>query len=182
MGKNKAIILDRDGTLNEDQGYVHKIRDFKFLPGVVEGLKLLRRDFLFFIISNQSGIGKGFYTIEEFWIFNNHLTSNLEKNNIKIEKTYFCPHKIEDKCICRKPNLKYINDIVSEYNIELKNSWVIGDHPSDVQLGINAESKTVYLLTGHGKEHQKDLKKKKIYPTFIAGDFLTAVKYILSNK
>ncbi len=182
MEKNKAIILDRDGTLNEDQGYAHKVREFKFLSGVIEGLKLLKSDFLFFIISNQSGIGKGFYTIEDFWKFNDYLTTNLKNNNIKIIKTYFCPHKIEDKCICRKPNIKYINDIVSEYNIDLKNSWVIGDHPSDVQLGINAGSKTVYMLTGHGKEHQGDLKKKRIFPTFIAEDFLTAAKYIISNK
>lgn len=181
MVLNKAIILDRDGTLNEDQGYVHKIKDFNFLPGVIEGLKLLRKEFLFFIISNQAGIGKGFYSVEEFWKFNNYLTSQLEFNDIKIKKTFFCPHKIEDNCNCRKPYIKYINEIVSEYRIETVKSWVIGDHPSDTQLGINGGCRTIYLLTGHGKEHVKDLEEKGITPTLIAKDFLTAAKYIISN-
>ncbi|MBN1215396.1 MAG: HAD family hydrolase [Candidatus Lokiarchaeota archaeon] len=179
--QKKAIILDRDGTLNEDQGYIHKIEDFKLLPGVIEGLNLVKDKFLFFIISNQSGIGRGFYTVDDFWKFNNHLISKLKQNNIKIEKTYFCPHKIEINCDCRKPKLKFIKDIVSEYKINLKESWVIGDHPSDAQLGINSGSKSIYLLTGHGKSHLKDLNKKEIEPTFIAKDFLTAMKYILSN-
>ena len=92
MVQKKAIILDRDGTLNEDQGYIHKIEDFKLLPGVIEGLNLVKDKFLFFIISNQSGIGRGFYTVDDFWKFNNHLTSKLKQNGIKIEKTYFNPH------------------------------------------------------------------------------------------
>ncbi|MBY9007776.1 MAG: HAD family hydrolase [Candidatus Lokiarchaeota archaeon] len=179
--KKKAIILDRDGTLNEDQGYVHRIKDFQLLPGIIEGLNLLKNKFIFFIISNQSGIGKGYYTFEEFWKFNNHLTSQLEQKDIKIMKTYFCPHRIEDNCDCRKPKLKYIKEIISEYNIDIKNSWVLGDHPSDVQLGINSGSRSIYLLTGHGNSHLKNLEDKRINPTYIAKDFLTAIRFIVLN-
>ncbi len=182
MSKYKAIILDRDGTLNKDRGYVHKIDDFELLPGIIEGLTLLKNDYLFFIITNQSGIGKDYYSIEDFWKFNNHLTSVLKKKGITIEKTYFCPHKKEDNCDCRKPKTKFIKEILSLYIIDLNNSWVIGDHPSDILLGVNGGLKTIYLLTGHGNKHAKELKEKKIKPTFVANNFLDAARYIKSHS
>jgi D,D-heptose 1,7-bisphosphate phosphatase len=179
MKKNKAIFLDRDGTLNKDPGYVHKIEDFEILPGVIEGLKLLQKHFLFFIISNQSGIGHGYYTIDDFHKFTNVLLNKLAEKNIKIEKIYFCPHLPEENCECRKPKTKFVNLCVDEYNIDLKSSWVIGDHLSDVLLGVNAACKTVLLLTGHGSEEFDKLKLRNIDPTIIAPDFLTAAKKII---
>jgi D-glycero-D-manno-heptose 1,7-bisphosphate phosphatase len=177
----KAVFLDRDGTLNKDQGYVHKTEDFELLPGVIEGLKILQDDFIFIIISNQSGIGRGYYTEEDFFAFNNLLVETLAKEGIKIQSTYFCPHLKEEKCDCRKPNTKYIDLSVIKYNINKAESWMIGDHPSDIILGNNAGIKTVFLLTGHGSEHTEDLKKKNINPTFIAEDFLSAAKFINGN-
>ena len=174
----KAIFLDRDGTLNKDQGYVHKIEDFELLPGVIEGLKLLRDNFIFIIITNQSGIGRGYYSEEDFLAFNNLLVETLAKEGISIETTYFCPHLKEENCDCRKPNTKYIDVSVDKYDINKAESWMIGDHPSDIQLGINAGTKTVFLLTGHGSNHTDDLKERNITPTFIAEDFLTAAKFI----
>ena len=178
MNDNKAIFLDRDGTLNKDSGYVHKIEDFELLPGVIEGLKLLQHEFIFIIITNQSGIGRGYYTEDDFQAFNNHLLKDLAKEGIQIKKTYFCPHKKEENCVCRKPKTKFINQAISEFNIDLKKSWMIGDHPSDVQLGTNAGCSTVFLLTGHGMEHYHELEEKKFNPTVVAEDFLTAAKKI----
>lgn len=180
--KRKAIFLDRDGTLNEDQGYVHKLEDFKLLPGVIEGLKLLKNDFLFFIITNQSGIGRGYYTIEDFHNFNNHLLKVLEEHNIKILKIYYCPHSPYESCDCKKPKTKNIEKFVLDYNIDIKESWVIGDHPTDSLLGINAGCKTIFLCTGHGEKHFNDLKERGIVPTFISQDFLSAAKKILNEK
>ncbi|MEJ2249544.1 MAG: HAD family hydrolase [Candidatus Lokiarchaeota archaeon] len=179
---NKAIFLDRDGTLNEDSGYVHKVEDFKLLPGVIEGLNLLKKEYIFFIITNQSGIGKGYYTEDDFWEFNSVLINELERNNIKIEKTYVCPHTKDMQCDCRKPKTKFIKDIVSEHGINLKNSWMIGDHPSDVQLGINAGCRTVYLLTGHGVKHKHELEEKRIKPDFKVTNFLDGVKKIIQEN
>ena len=174
----KAVYLDRDGTLNRDQGYVHKTEDFELLPGVIEGLKILQEDFIFIIITNQSGIGRGYYTEDDFFAFNNFLVENLAKEGIKIQTTYFCPHLREENCDCRKPNTKYIDLSVNKYNINKAESWMIGDHPTDILLGINAGIKTVFLRTGHGSEHFEELKEKNIDPTFIAEDFLTAAKFI----
>jgi D-glycero-D-manno-heptose 1,7-bisphosphate phosphatase len=174
----KAIILDRDGTLNDDPGYVHKIEHFKLYPNTIKALQSLK-GFRFFIITNQSGIGRGFFTLEDFKKFNDHLVSALEKGNVRIEKTYVCHHHPDEKCGCRKPNIKFIKEIEKSYDIDLKNSWVIGDHPHDIEMGKNAGCKTVYVLTGHGDKHMKELEIK---PDFIAKDLYEASKIILKNE
>jgi histidinol-phosphate phosphatase family protein len=176
MNEKKAIFLDRDGTLNRDPGYVYKIEDFSLLPGVIEGLKILQDEFIFIIITNQSGIGRGYYSIDDFHAFNNHLVNFLAEKGIEIKKTYFCPHLKEEGCDCRKPNTKFINQAVSEFNINLKKSWMLGDHPSDVNLGTNAGCNTVFMLTGHGMEHYHEIEEGKFKPTLVAEDFLTAAK------
>jgi len=179
MSKKQAIILDRDGVLIEDKNYAYKIEDLEVLSGVFEGLDLLRKNFLFFIVTNQSGIGRGYYTIKDFHNFNNHLLNQLEKADIKIESTYFCPHIKEDNCDCRKPKTKFIELILSNYNIDLSNSWMIGDHPSDIEFGGNVGCKTVYLTTGHGDRHLDELEVKGLKPTIITDNFLDASKKIV---
>ncbi len=181
MVKNKAIILDRDGTLIEDKNYTYKIEDFELLPGVIEGLKLLRNYFLFFIVTNQSGIGRGYYTIQDFHNFNNHLLKILKKEKINILKTYFCPHLREDNCECRKPKIKFIEEIINEFNVDINNSWMIGDHPSDIQFGINAGCKTIFLITGHGDKHLDELEALGIKPTIICDNFIGATEEILKS-
>jgi len=175
---NKFVILDRDGVLNEDPGYVHKIEDFKLLPGVTEALQLLKKRFRFIIITNQSGIGRGYYTEVEFHMFNNHLLSELKKHKINIEKTYYCPHTPEEKCNCRKPKITFIKEAEREFQIDLKNSFVIGDHPSDIKLGKNLNCKTIYLLTGHGEKHKKELDTK---PDFITDNLTEASQWIMQQ-
>ena len=171
---SKAIFLDRDGTLNVDSGYAHKIEEFALYDDVIEALTLLKNDFKFIIITNQSGIGREYYTKEDFQKFNDHLVKELKKHNIKIEKTYCCPHIPEDNCNCRKPKITSIKQAEKEFNIDLKNSFMIGDHPCDVELGKNAECKTIYLLTGHGKKQKKDT----LNPDFTANSLLEAAQWI----
>lgn len=173
---DRAILLDRDGVLNEDTGYTHKIKDLRLLHGAVEALKLLKDQFRFIIITNQSGIGRKYYTEEDFHQFNNHLLNELKEQGIKIEKTYFCPHSPEENCNCRKPNTKFIKQAEKEFNIDLKNSFVVGDHPHDIEMGKNANCKIIYLLTGHGEKHRQKLNTK---PDFIANNLLEAAKWIL---
>ena len=178
---DRAIFLDRDGTLVDDPGYVHKVEDFKLLPGVVEGLKRLSEGFIFFIITNQSGIRRGIHTEDDMHNFNGKLEAELKKYDIKIKKIYFCPHAPEDLCECRKPNDKYVKEASKEFKLDLKRSWVIGDHPHDIEMGIRAGCKSIYLLTGHGKKHFDDLSQKKIKPNFIGKNFLEAAGFIIKN-
>lgn len=178
---NKAIFLDRDGTLNDDPGYVHKVEDFKLLPGALEGLKKLSKDFIFVIITNQSGIGRGVYTEKDMDKFNEKLINELKKGNIKIKKIFHCPHTPEEVCECRKPSTRYIEQASKEFDINVKNSWVVGDHPHDVEMGIKAGSKAIYLLTGHGTRHFDDLEKKNIKPDFVAKNFTEATEFIIKS-
>ena len=170
-----AIFLDRDNVIVEDVGYVHKIKDFKLIDNAVEGLKLLKK-YKLFIITNQSGIGRGYYALKDFESFNNHLLNELKKHKIKIQKTYYCPHRPEDDCDCRKPKIKLLKDAEKEFNVDLKKSFVIGDRKSDFEMGRNAGCKTIHVLTGHGNNSKNDVK-----PDYFAKDLVDAAQWILKN-
>ena len=171
----KAVFIDRDGVITEDIGYAHKIEDFKLMRNAIEGLKLLK-NFKLFIVTNQAGIGRGFYKFEDFSNYNNRVLKELEKHGIKIEKTYYCPHKPEDNCECRKPKVKLVKDAEKEFKLNLKKSFVIGDRKSDIELGKNAGCNTILVLTGNGVNAKND-----VAPNYIAKDLLDAAKWILKN-
>jgi D-glycero-D-manno-heptose 1,7-bisphosphate phosphatase len=174
---HNAIFLDRDGTLNDDEkGYTYKVKDFKLLPGVIDGLKKLS-DFKFFIITNQSGIGKGFYSEKDMHKYNLRMLIEFEKDDVRIEKIYFCPHDFSVPCDCRKPSPKFVKEAEKKFNLNLEKSFVIGDHPSDISLAKNAGCHGIYLLTGHGNQHLKEAVK--INPEHIAKNFKQATEYIL---
>jgi rfaE bifunctional protein nucleotidyltransferase chain/domain len=176
----QAIFLDRDGTLNVDNGYTYKLEDFKLHDGVIEGLTLLKKEFLFFIVTNQSGIGRGYYSLEQAKAFNKRLTSTLREKGIVIEEVLICPHLPEEPCSCRKPNTASLLPLVKKYSIDLSNSWVIGDHPCDIQLAKNLKCKSVCLLTGHGVKHLED--SRKLSPEYVSANFSNAAKYILQDE
>ena len=179
---DKAIFLDRDGTISDDTMYPHKAEDFRLLPGVVEGLKRLSKDYIFVIITNQSGIGRGIFTVKDMHNFSDILLEELKKEDIEIKKIYFCPHVPEDNCYCRKPKTKNILQAKKDLNIDMESSWMIGDHPSDVELGKRAGTRTIYLKTGHGQKHLDDLEKDGIKPNFIAENFSQAANFIIKHK
>lgn len=176
MKKNRAIFTDRDGVLIEDYGYVYKIEDLKFIDKSVEGLKLLN-DFKLIVITNQHGIGRGHYTENDFLKFNNHMINLLKKEGINIEKTYYCIHNPEDNCECRKPKTKNIELAAKEFNIDLENSYVIGDRPSDMELGNRVNCKTIFVLSGQGEKYVAELDSNS-RPTIIRKNLFEAAKWI----
>lgn len=172
----KAIFLDRDGTIIENKDHIHKLEDLKLIPNAIEALKNLRdKEYELFIITNQSGIGRKKFSLEDFFYFHNFLLNILEKNDINIKKTYFCPHLPEDKCICRKPNPHFVLSAKEEFNLDLTSSYVIGDNSVDLLLGKNAEVKSICVLTGMIKSAEEAIKYS---PYFIAKDLEEAVKRI----
>lgn len=168
--KNKAIILDRDGTINVEKDYLHKIEDFEFETGVVEGLKILAElGYIFIVVTNQSGIARGFYTEEDLRILNNHIGEILKKEGIKIEKFYYCPHhpekgigKYRVECECRKPNPGMLEEAIKEFNIDRESSFMVGDNISDIEAGIRAGVTPILVETGYGNKNIFEAKKLKI--------------------
>ena len=164
---NKAIFLDRDGTINIDYGYVSEISKFNFIDGAVEGLKILNDlGFLLIVISNQSGIGRGYFPEEKLIKLNDYMVSELKKKGVNIAKFYYCSHVDEDNCECRKPKLKLFYDAIKEFDIDVNNSYAIGDKERDLSI-CDKENVIGILLTN--EKNDKYICKK---------DLLEASKYI----
>ena len=164
---NKAIFLDRDDTINVDYGYIHEIDKFKFINGAIEGLKILSDlGYILIIITNQSGIGRKMFSVEEYNIINNYMLDKLKENNINIAKVYHCPHTDEDNCNCRKPKLELFYKGVEEFNIDLEKSYAIGDKVRDIEISKHEKVKGI-LLT-----------KNKVEEFICMPTLLEAAKYI----
>lgn len=148
-GSNKAIFLDRDGTINIDKDYLYRIQDFEFIPRVPEGLRLLQNaGFKLFIITNQSGIARGYYTEDDYKVLNDWLLSTLaDKYDVHITASYYCPHHPEAvvsayrvDCNCRKPKIGLFTKAITEHNIDLGRSYAIGDKLRDLAICGRHES------------------------------------------
>lgn len=146
---NKAIFLDRDGTINVDKDYVYKLEDLELIPNVVEGLKKLWIKYKLIIVTNQSGISRGYYTEQDYLKFRAVLHEQLLNKGAYITKEYFCPHVNGDNCNCRKPRTGMLEQAAKDLNLDLRNCWMIGDHLTDIQTGKNAGCRTIHVLTGH---------------------------------
>ena len=136
----KAIFLDRDGIVNIDYGYVHSVDKFVFNDGIFDLIKLfIKKNYLIYIITNQSGIGRGYYTLEDFLNLTEFMLEEFAKNSINIERVEYCPHSPESNCNCRKPETGMIDNILKDYNIDLNQSWLFGDKQSDINLAKNSK-------------------------------------------
>ena len=158
--KKKAIFLDRDGVINKEVSYLSNPNDFEFIEGSIEALKILKqKGFLIIIITNQAGIARGFFTEDTLEAIHNKMIRILKQNNIELDDIYYCPHHPEftGPCDCRKPNTGMLLKAQLEYNIDLTNSYIVGDTLNDIQTGKAARCKTVLVLTGYGKEEQKNI-------------------------
>lgn len=149
LKKNKALFLDRDGTINIEKNYLYRIEDFEFINGVIE---LIRRyqdqGYLIIIVTNQAGIARGYYTGDDYQQLTNWMVSEFRKQGIKIEKVYHCPHhpEMSGTCPCRKPNPGMIFQAAADFNLSLPDSILIGDKKSDILAGINAGvGKNIYI-------------------------------------
>lgn len=149
----KALFLDRDGVVNVEKNYLYKKEDFEFIDGIFELCKYYERlGYLIIIITNQSGIARGFYTEEEFLSLTKWMNQKFLQEGIHISEVYFCPHlpSLSGECQCRKPNPGMILDAAKKFNIDINNSLFIGDKESDVEAGLNAGIKTNYLFDPNG--------------------------------
>ncbi len=143
----KALFLDRDGIINVDHGYVSSIGDFEFSKGIFTLLELFRdAGYLLFVVTNQSGIGRGYYDESDFHTLTTWMIENCAQKGITIEKVFYCPHTPDAKCHCRKPEIGMIEQALLAYPLDLQHSWMIGDKVSDITLAENAQiGHTIYI-------------------------------------
>lgn len=185
---HRAVFLDRDGTLNEDPGYIGDPNLVKLFPDVIDALKVLgnQLNFKLLVVSNQSGIARGLLTDRNVILVNEKINSLLEPHGIKIDKFFYCPYhpdfNDEEECRCRKPSPKMVFDAAEEFQIDLSKSFLVGDSKTDIECGKNAGLKTILVKTGYGEEHFYQLQKENIFPNFVAQNLLEASDYILKNS
>ncbi len=159
--KNKAVFLDRDGVINEDFGYVHKIENFHIYPEVFPALrKLQEAGYKLLIVTNQSGIAVGYYTEEDFLKLTDYMLNVFKKEGIHIDKVYYCPHHPEGvipelsfKCDCRKPESGMIKQGIKEFNIDPSASFLIGDKENDIKAAHKEGIKAALVKTGQGMKY-----------------------------
>lgn len=145
----KAIFLDRDGTINVDKGYLYKYEDFEYTEGALEALRLFKKKgYLLIIVTNQSGIARGYYTEEQFMELHRKINEELKKEGITIDDVYFCPHL--EGCKCRKPQTYLFREAAKKYDIDWKQSYAIGDRMRDLQI-CKEENVKGFLLLGTGE-------------------------------
>ncbi len=185
----EAIFLDRDGTLNYDYGYVGDPEKVEIMPGVIEGLKKIKKNFpsvKFIVISNQAGVARGIITIEQVESVNKKISDILFNNGISIDKYYICPFHPEfsskDESICRKPSPSMVLEAAKDFNLNLENTYFIGDKATDVETGKNSGCKTILLDSDVYPNELDELKRKNISPDFFARNFSEAANFIINKE
>jgi len=178
-----AVFLDRDGTINEQMGYINHISRFKLLPKVADAIRMLNENnYLVVVVTNQSGPARGYFPIELVHEVNSYMQELLRKEGANIDAVYFCPHLPEDGCNCRKPKTGMIDMACRDLDIDLSHSYMIGDMCDDIELAKNAGIKGIMVKTGYGLGELKyRIPKRNIKPDYIADDLFSAVKWILEN-
>ena len=143
----KALFLDRDGVINVDSGYVWRTEDLILREEIIPFLLQVKEKYVFIIITNQSGIARGMYRKEDVETFHQALRSSLATAGIHILDIFFCPHHPDhgSTCLCRKPSPLMIEKAAAKHQIDLANSWMIGDKTTDVEAGLAAGCKTIFL-------------------------------------
>lgn len=187
---NKAIFLDRDGTINVEKHYLYKIEDFEFLPGVVDALKTLQKaGYLIIIITNQSGIGRGYYTEADFQKLNDWMIFTLKQQGVMIADVYFCPHlpdaEVESyrkDCSCRKPKLGMYQRAILDYNIQIGHSYAIGDKIRDCAICESTPCKGFLIGDNEELEVIDKVKAGKIERVRYAKDLAEAAEMIIHGK
>jgi len=151
-----AIFIDRDGTIIKEKNYISNPKQVELLSHSIEGIKLLRAaGFKLFVVTNQSGISRGWFSIDDLHSIHTRLLEMIKLEDTLVDKIYFCPHRQEDNCACRKPKPGMINQAQTEFNIDLSHSYIIGDRSEDIELGKALKLPNVLVLTGYGRRTLK---------------------------
>ena len=178
----RAVFLDRDGVLCEEMGYLNHISRLRIFPFAAAAVRRLNdAGFPVIVVTNQSGASRRIFPESLITEVHERLAHDLAVSGARIDAFYYCPHRREDGCTCRKPLTGLLEGAAREHALELRGSWVVGDRGADVELAHNVGGQGVLVLTGYGRgEQQWHLPKWPRQPSFIADDLAAAVTHILA--
>ncbi|MGE5840758.1 MAG: D-glycero-alpha-D-manno-heptose-1,7-bisphosphate 7-phosphatase [Deltaproteobacteria bacterium] len=188
--KKPAVFIDRDGTINEQMGYVNHVSRFRILPRVPQAIRMLnRRGHLVLVVTNQSGVARGYYPLELVEALHRLLITRIKEKNARIDGIFFCPHhpagavpEFSGDCDCRKPKTGLIEQACKSFEIDLHRSFVVGDMCTDMELARRAGVTGVMVKTGYGLgEIEYILPGRTAKPAHIAEDLLDAVRWIIGR-
>jgi D-glycero-D-manno-heptose 1,7-bisphosphate phosphatase len=180
---NRAVFLDRDGTLIEERDYLHRPEDVVIFPGTGKALaRLQKAGFALFIVSNQSGVGRGYFTLADVEHVNQHLVDHLARENIQFKKVYIAPEAPDAPSRGRKPSPQFLFDAREEFALNLSESFMVGDKLIDLECGWNAGvKKSILVRTGYGAECERS-SPGKIHRAVVVDDLIAAAHYILNEN
>lgn len=190
MQKRIAIFLDRDGTINEDAEYLSDPNELKLIPGSGEAIRLINEaGLLAVVLTNQSGVARGYFPESQVDIVNGHLDLLLAQSKAKVDAYYYCPHHPSKgnapylmECDCRKPKTGMIEKAVKELGIDPEASYMVGDKLSDLEMASKAGAKGILVRTGYGEETESTLLKESSKTSYkVTSNLLSAVQCILED-
>jgi histidinol-phosphate phosphatase family protein len=177
-----AVFLDRDGTINEEVEYLDDPQDLCLIPGVAEAIRLLNQARVpAIVVTNQAGVGRGYFSEARVEAIHQQLAKQLAAHGARLDVIYYCPHRPDEGCDCRKPNPGMLKRAAQERDIDLGRSFAVGDKVSDLEAGRRAGCRIVLVLTGYGAEAQESFEHSDFQPDFTAQDLLQAVRWILAQ-
>jgi D-glycero-D-manno-heptose 1,7-bisphosphate phosphatase len=179
----RAVFLDRDGTIGEELGYVNHIDRFQIFPFAAEAIRQLNQaEIPVVVVTNQSGIARNIFPESLVHEVHKKMVSELAAGGAWIDAIYFCPHKSEDACECRKPNPGLLKQAAREHALDLAASWVVGDRYADLEMGHAAGARGILVMTGYGRgEYELHRSSWPKQPEALAENLGDAVRHILRN-
>lgn len=188
--KKKAVFLDRDGTLNVDDGYPASFSQIVIYPASYEAVrKLNAAGLLTIVITNQSGIGRGLLTENDLAALHTQISASFADQGARLDAFYYCPHYERSgiphyrlDCTCRKPNAGLALRAAADFGIDLERSYMVGDKVEDILFGLTIKATSILVRTGFGEESLPRLRARGAQPAFVAEDILEAADWILGRE
>ncbi len=179
---HRAVFLDRDGTVNTEVDYLSSVKDLRLTKNAAKAIRILNQNKIkVIIVTNQSGISRGLFSIDDLENVHDELRRRLRGKGAHIDVIYYCPHHPDDGCLCRKPGKGMFEKAAKDFDLKLNKCYVIGDKLTDIKSAHNISARGILVRTGYGKLEQDKLRDADIAPEHIAENLYEAVKWIIKN-
>jgi len=177
-----AVFLDRDGTINAEVDYLKSVKDLRLIKNTAKAIQILNQNQIkVIIVTNQSGISRGLFSIDDLENVHNELKKRLRRNRAYIDAIYYCPHHPDEECSCRKPKNEMFKLAAKDFDLKLNKCYIIGDKLTDIKAAHNISATGILVRTGYGKLEQNKLGEAGVMPEHIAENLYEAVKWIIKN-